>query len=50
MVITVVPEELAGHILEGLTPFFSKHMGVVFTTEIKVSRIEKFKRPVSGAD
>jgi nitrogen regulatory protein PII len=50
MVITVVPEELAGHILEGLTPFFSKHMGVVFTTKIKVSRIEKFKRPVSGAD
>jgi nitrogen regulatory protein PII len=49
MVITVVPEGLAGHILEGLTPFFNKHMGVVFTSEIQVTRLGKFQSPAPGA-
>jgi uncharacterized protein YbcC (UPF0753/DUF2309 family) len=41
MVITVVPEALAAAILEGLTPFFNKHMGVVFTSDIQVTRLGK---------
>ena len=49
MVITVVPEGLASHILEGLTPFFNKHIGVVFTSEIQVTRLGKFQAPAPGA-
>jgi len=45
MVITAVPDDLAGPILEGLTPFFNKHMGVVFTSDISVTRLGKFKQP-----
>jgi nitrogen regulatory protein PII len=43
MVITAVPEDIADAILEGLTPFFNRHMGVVFSTDIQVSRIGKFQ-------
>lgn len=39
MVITAVPAELAEAILEGLTPFFNKHMGVVFASDIQVTRL-----------
>lgn len=45
MVITVVPDSLAAHILEGLTPFFNKHIGVVFTSDIQVTRLGKFQAP-----
>ncbi len=48
MIITAVPEELAAPILEGLTPFFNKHMGVVFTSDIAVTRLDKFKQPTPG--
>jgi len=48
MIITVVPEDLAAAILEGLTPFFNKHMGVVFTSDIQVTRLGKFQPPASG--
>jgi len=48
MVITVVPEDLAAAILEGLTPFFNKHMGVVFTSDIQVTRLGKFQPPAAG--
>ncbi|MGD2019620.1 MAG: DUF190 domain-containing protein [Thiohalocapsa sp.] len=43
MVITAVPAETAEAILEGLTPFFNRHMGVVFSTDIQVSRLAKFQ-------
>lgn len=43
MVITAVPEDIADAILEGLTPFFNRHMGVVLSTDIQVSRVAKFQ-------
>jgi nitrogen regulatory protein PII len=43
MIITAVPTDIADAILEGLTPFFNRHMGVVFSTDIQVSRLAKFK-------
>jgi hypothetical protein len=43
MIFTAVPEDLVGPILEGLTPFFNKHMGVVFTSDIQVSRMVKMR-------
>jgi len=49
MIITVVPEDLAAAILEGLTPFFNKHLGVVFTSDIQVTRLGKFQAPGGAA-
>jgi nitrogen regulatory protein PII len=43
MIIAPVPEELVEPILEGFTPFFNKHSGVVFISDIQVSRLVKFK-------
>jgi len=43
MVISVMPEEMVEAVLEGLTPFLNKHSGVVFISNTKVSRLEKFK-------
>jgi nitrogen regulatory protein PII len=48
MIITAVPADLAEPILEGLTPFFNKHMGVVFTSDITVTRLGKFQQPTPG--
>ncbi|MBK1631664.1 transcriptional regulator [Thiohalocapsa halophila] len=45
MIITAVPADIAEAILEGLTPFFNRHMGVVFSTDIQVSRLAKFQPP-----
>jgi nitrogen regulatory protein PII len=42
MIIAVVPEELEAPILEGLAPFYSEHSGVVFISDIKVTRMVKF--------
>lgn len=42
MVIAVVPDELVETILEGLEPFYSEHSGVVFITDIQVTRLVKF--------
>lgn len=44
MIITAVPEELVAPILEGFTPFFNQHSGVVFVSDIQVSRLVKFAR------
>lgn len=43
MIIVAVPEELVPPILEDFAPFFEKHTGVVFVTDIQVSRLVKFK-------
>lgn len=43
MIIVAVPEELVDPILEGFAPFFNKHTGVVFISDIQVTRLVKFK-------
>ncbi|ANJ67056.1 transcriptional regulator [Halothiobacillus diazotrophicus] len=43
MIIAAVPEELVKPLLEGFAPFFNKHSGVVFLSDIQVSRLVKFK-------
>lgn len=42
MIIAVVPEELVEPIIEGLEPFYSEHSGVVFISDIQVTRLVKF--------
>ena len=42
MIIAAVPEQLVTPILEGLAPFYSEHSGVVFVSEIQVTRLVKF--------
>ncbi len=44
MVISVMSEEKVEVILEGLRPFLNKHSGVVFISDVQVSRLEKFKK------
>ncbi len=44
MVISVMPEDKVYAVLEGITPFLNKHSGVVFISDVKVSRLEKFKK------
>jgi len=44
MIIVAVPEELVEPILEGLDPFYSEHTGVVFVSDIQVTRMIKFSR------
>jgi nitrogen regulatory protein PII len=39
MIVSAVSSDLVAPILEGLTPFFNKHMGVIFTSDIQVNRI-----------
>ncbi len=43
MVISVMPQEKVEAVVEGITPFLNKHSGVVFVSDVKVSRLEKFK-------
>jgi len=43
MIVVAVPEDLVDPILDGLEPFFSKHSGVVFISEIQVTRMVKFR-------
>lgn len=43
MIIVAVPAELVEPILEGFSPFFNSHNGVVFISDIQVSRLVKFK-------
>lgn len=47
MIMTVVPEEKVEPILAGLRPLFERHSGVMFVTDVAVSRQEYFgkKRP-----
>lgn len=42
MIIAAVPEELVNPILEGLAPFYNEHSGVVFISDIHVTRLVKF--------
>ena len=43
MIIVAVPGELVEPILEGFSPFFNSHTGVMFISDIQVSRLVKFK-------
>jgi len=43
MIIVAVPEELVDPILEGLEPFYSEHTGVVFISDIQVTRLVKIQ-------
>lgn len=42
MIIAAVPESLVSPILEGLAPFYNEHSGVVFISDIQVTRLVKF--------
>jgi hypothetical protein len=42
MVMTVVPEEKVEPILAGLRPLFERHSGVMFVSDVAVSRQEYF--------
>ncbi len=42
MIMTVVPEEKVGPILAGLRPLFERHSGVMFVSDVAVSRQEYF--------
>jgi len=42
MIIAAVPEELVEPILQGFAPFFNEHSGVVFVSDIQVTRMVKF--------
>lgn len=45
MIMTVVPEEKVAPILSGLTPVFDRYTGVMFVSDVAVSRLEYFSRP-----
>ena len=47
MLMTVVPEEKVEPILAGLRPLFGRHSGVMFVTNVAVSRREYFGKPVT---
>ncbi len=42
MIIAAVPEKLVEPILQGFSPFFKEHSGVVFVSDIQVTRLVKF--------
>jgi len=42
MIIAAVPEDMVQPILEGFAPFFNEHSGVVFISDIQVTRLVKF--------
>ncbi|MDJ0880476.1 MAG: P-II family nitrogen regulator [Gammaproteobacteria bacterium] len=42
MIIAAVPEKLVQPILEGFAPFYDEHSGVVFISDIQVTRSVKF--------
>jgi len=42
MIIAAVPEDMVEPILEGFAPFFNEHSGVVFISDIQVTRLVKF--------
>ncbi len=45
MIMTVVPEEKVEPILTGLRPLFAQHSGVMFVSDVAVSRREYFASP-----
>lgn len=42
MIIAAVPEALVEPILQGFAPFYNEHSGVVFISDIQVTRLVKF--------
>jgi nitrogen regulatory protein PII len=42
MIIAAVPPSLVEPILEGFAPFYQEHSGVVFISDIQVTRLVKF--------
>ena len=46
MIMTVVPEEKIEPILSGLRTLFSRHSGVMFVSDVAVSRRECFGKPL----
>jgi len=42
MIIAAVPEPLVKPILQGFAPFYNEHSGVVFISDIQVTRLVKF--------
>ena len=49
MIMTVVPEEKVEPILAGLRPLFDRHSGVMFVTDVAVSRREYFGKTATGS-
>ncbi len=47
MIMTVVPEEKVEPILAGLRPLFEQYSGVMFVSEVSVSRREYFASPAA---
>jgi nitrogen regulatory protein PII len=45
IIMTVVPEQKVEPILAGLRPLFDRHSGVMFVTDVAVSRSEYFGTP-----
>ena len=50
MIIAAVPEALVEPILQGFAPFYSEHSGVVFISDIQVTRLVKFSDDESSGD
>ena len=42
MIIATVSRELVAPILEGLAPFYNENSGVIFVSDIEVTRVVKF--------
>ncbi len=42
MIIAAVPEHMVSPILQGFSPFYNEHSGVVFISDIQVTRMVKF--------
>ena len=49
MIMTVVPEEKVEPVLAGLRPLFERHSGMMFVTDVAVSRQEYFGKRQSGS-
>ena len=49
MIMTVVPEEKVEPVLAGLRPLFERHSGVMFVTDVAVSRQEYFGKQGKGS-
>ena len=49
MIMTVVPEEKVEPILAGLRPLFERYSGVMFVSDVTVSRSEYFANKVTKA-
>lgn len=50
MIIAAVPEALVEPILQGFAPFYNEHSGVVFISDIQVTRLVKFSDSEDTAD